>query len=89
MPPLSETYAGLEVTPWLGIFAPTGVPEPVLARLRGEIGRLLNDGEIREKLRGLGGLEPFITTPAEFNAYFRSEYAKYGQVVKAVGVKID
>jgi tripartite-type tricarboxylate transporter receptor subunit TctC len=89
LPPLSDTYPGLEVTPWLGMFAPAGVPAPVLARLRGEFGRLLADGEIREKLRGLGGLEPFITTPEEFTAYFRSEYAKYGQVVKAVGVKID
>ncbi len=89
LPPLSDTYPGLEVTPWLGVFAPTGVPGPILARLRGEFGRLLADGEIRDKLHGLGGLEPFITTPEEFTAYFRTEYAKYGQVVKAVGVKVD
>ena len=87
--PLSDTYPGLEITPWLGMFAPAGVPEPILARLRGEIARLLVDAETRDKLRGLGGLEPFITTPAEFTAYFRAEYAKYGQVVKAVGVKVD
>ena len=89
LPPLSDTYPGLEVTPWLGVFAPTGVPAPVLGRLRGEFSRLLADGDIRDKLHGLGGLEPFITTPEEFTAYFRAEYAKYGQVVKAVGVKVD
>lgn len=89
VPALSETYPGLEVTPWLGMFAPTGVPAPVLSRLRSEIARLLADGEIRDKLRGLGGLEPFVTTPDEFTTFFRAEYAKYGQVVKAVGVKID
>jgi tripartite-type tricarboxylate transporter receptor subunit TctC len=77
VPALSETYPGLEVTPWLGMFA------------RAEIARLLADGEIRDKLRGLGGLEPFVTTPDEFTNFFRAEYAKYGQVVKAVGVKID
>ena len=89
LPPLSDTFPGLEITPWLGMFAPAGVPAPVLARLRAEFGRLLADGEMRGKLRGLGGLEPFITTPEEFTAYFRAEYAKYGQVVKAVGVKVD
>jgi len=89
LPTLSETFPGLEITPWLGMFAPAGVPAPVLARLRGELSRLLADGEIREKLRGLGGLEPWVSTADEFTAYFRAEYAKYGQVVKAVGVKID
>lgn len=89
LPTLSDTFPGLEVTPWLGMFAPTGVPAPVLARLRGEISRVLGDAEMRDKLRGLGGLQPFITTPDEFAAFFRSEYEKYGQVVKAVGVKID
>jgi len=89
VPTLADTYPGLEVTPWLGMFAPTGVPLPVLTRLRGEISRVLGDAEIRDKLRVLGGLQPFITTPEEFAAFFRSEYEKYGQVVKAVGVKVD
>ena len=34
-------------------------------------------------------LEPFISTPEEFAALIRAEYAKYGEVVKAVGAKID
>jgi len=44
---------------------------------------------VRDKVRSVGGLEPFISTPEEFAALIRAEYAKYGEVVKAVGVKID
>lgn len=44
---------------------------------------------LNKELRGLGGLGPFISTPQGFAAFFRAEYAKYGQVVKAVGAKID
>ena len=89
LPRLSEFYPGLEVTPWLGLFAPAGIPAPVLARLRGEASRLLADPGMREKVRHVGGLEPYVTTPEEFAALLRAEYAKYGEIVKALGAKID
>jgi tripartite-type tricarboxylate transporter receptor subunit TctC len=89
LPTLSEFFPGLEVTAWLGIFAPAGVPAPVMSRLHGEINRLLSSAALRDKVLGVGGLEPFVSTPEEFAALIRAEYAKYGEVVKATGVKID
>ena len=89
LPTLGEFFPGLEVTAWIGIFTAAGVPAPVLSRLHGEISRLLSSADMREKVRSVGGLEPFISTPEEFAALIRAEYAKYGEVVKAVGAKID
>ena len=89
LPALSESYPGLEITPWLGMFAPGGVTAPVLEKLRAETGRLLADGDVRERVRSIGGLDPYVTTPREFAAQIRAEYARYGEVVKAVGVTID
>jgi tripartite-type tricarboxylate transporter receptor subunit TctC len=89
LPRLADLYPDLEVTPWLGVFAPTGVRPGVLAKLRGETNRLLGDAAFREQIRNVGGLEPYITTPEEFAALIRAEHAKYGQVVRATGVKID
>ena len=89
LPTLGEFYPGLEVTAWLGIFAPAGVPEPVLAKLHEETNRLLARAELRDKVLGVGGLEPFISTREEFAALIRAEYAKYGEVVKTTGVRID
>jgi len=74
------------VTPWLALFAPAGVSELVLARLRTEVNKLLQDPE---QIRRLGGLEPYLTTPEQFDALLHSEYRKYGEIVKAVGVRID
>jgi tripartite-type tricarboxylate transporter receptor subunit TctC len=89
LPKLSELFPGLEVTPWLALFAPAGLPAAVLARLRDEANRLLVDPEMRERIRRLGGLEPYITAPEEFAALLRSEHARYGEIVKAVGAKVD
>jgi tripartite-type tricarboxylate transporter receptor subunit TctC len=89
LPRLSEFYPDLEVTPWLALFAPAGIPGPILSRIRGETSRLLADEDLRGKIRNVGGLEPYVTTPEEFATQLRSEYAKYGEIVKAVGAKVD
>ena len=89
LPRLGEAYPGLEVTPWIALFGPVGMPAPVLNRVRSETARLLADDETRNAIRKLGGLEPYVTTPEEFAALIRSEHAKYGQVVKATGVRVD
>jgi tripartite-type tricarboxylate transporter receptor subunit TctC len=89
LPRLSELYPDLEVTPWLAVFAPAGTGAPVLQRLRSEASKLLADSEMRERIRNLGGLEPYVTTPEEFAAQLRTEHAKYGQIVKAAGAKVD
>jgi tripartite-type tricarboxylate transporter receptor subunit TctC len=89
LPRLSELYPDLEVTPWLALFAPAGTAHPILLRLRSETNKLLADDDMRAKIANLGGLEPYVSTPEEFAAQLRSEHAKYGRIVKAVGARID
>jgi len=66
-----------------------GIPEAALARLRAEVNKALIAPDIRERLTNAGGVEPWITTPDEFAAEIRSEYAKYAKLVKNVGAKVD
>jgi tripartite-type tricarboxylate transporter receptor subunit TctC len=89
LPRLADFYPELEVTPWLGVFGPRNLPALVLGKLRDETSRLLAEAEFRERIRNLGGLEPYVTTPEEFAAQIRAEHARYAQVVKAAGAKID
>lgn len=89
LPRLADLYPGLEVTPWLALFAPVGLPAGVLARVRADTNRLLADEEMRAGIRKLGGLDPYVTTPDEFSALLRAEYARYGEIVKSVGARID
>jgi tripartite-type tricarboxylate transporter receptor subunit TctC len=89
VPTLGETYPGLEVTPWLALFAPAGIPAPILSKVRDDVNRLLADPDMQARIRKLGGLEPYVTTPEAFATLLRTEYARYGEVVKAVGAKVD
>ena len=89
LPRLADFYPEIEVTPWLGLFGPSGMPSGALSRLRAETRKLLADADFGEKVRNLGGLEPYATTPEEFAALIRAEHAKYARVVKAAGAKVD
>jgi tripartite-type tricarboxylate transporter receptor subunit TctC len=89
LPRLGEFYPGLEANAWLALCGPAGIAEATLSRLRSEARRLLSDSDTLQRLRGLGEAEPYITTPEEFAALVRSDHAKYGEIVKAVGARID
>lgn len=89
LPTIAEFYPGYEVTIWLGLFGAAGTPEPVIASLHTEVNKLLAEPETKRKLNAAGGLEPYITTPAEFADLIHRDYDKYGKIVKSVGVKVD
>jgi tripartite-type tricarboxylate transporter receptor subunit TctC len=89
VPAIAEFYPDFVMIQWYGLFAPAGTPEPALARLRAEVNKALLAPDIRERLTNAGGVEPWITTPDEFAAEIRSEYAKYAKLVKDVGAKVD
>ena len=88
LPTIAETYPGYEVTPWLGFFAPAGVPGPILAKLHDNVNMALADPNVAGRLHS-GGMYPFITTPDQFASFIKAEYVKYGEIVKSVGVKIE
>jgi len=88
LPTIAETYPGYEVTPWLGFFAPAGVPAAILAKLHDNVNKALADPKIAQRLHG-GGMYPFITTRDEFASFIKADYDRYGEIVKAVGVKIE
>ena len=89
LPTIGEFYPGFENSIWLGLFGPAGIPEGTLTRLRTEVRKILELPEVKERMNSAGGLDPYITTPEEFQALIRRDYAKYAKVVKDVGIKLD
>jgi tripartite-type tricarboxylate transporter receptor subunit TctC len=81
-------YPGFEVTAWYAIFGPAGMPDPVLARLNAEIVKSLHTPDLRERFQKLG-VTPVGSTPAELGAHVRAELARWTQVVRTAGVKVD
>ncbi len=89
LPTIGEFYQGYDVTIWLGLFAPAGTPEPILATLRDEVRKALSQPELAEKLNVTGALAPLLDSPEEFSALMRRDYEKYGKLVKEIGVKVE
>jgi len=89
LPIIGEFYPGYEVTIWLGLFVPVGTPAAAISRLRMEVNKALSTPEVKERLNGAGGLEPFATTSEQYAALIRSDYKKYGKLVKDIGARVE
>jgi tripartite-type tricarboxylate transporter receptor subunit TctC len=89
LPTISEFYPGFENSIWLGLFAPAGVSDEVLAKLRTEIRKVLESPDVKQKMNAAGGLDPYLASPDEFAALIKRDYAKYAKVVKDIGLKVD
>ena len=89
LPTVGEFYPGYDVDIWLGLFAPAGTPEPIVARLRKEVQALLERPDVAEKINVSGNLEPLILSPEEFSALIRKDYDKFGRLVKQFNIKIN
>jgi tripartite-type tricarboxylate transporter receptor subunit TctC len=77
-----------EVTTWYGVLAPAGTPRNVVARLNGELVKIMHSPELKERLAATG-TEPLTSTPEEFAAHIKREIAKWGEVVRKAGVRAD
>jgi len=88
-PTLDEAgIKGIDASIWLGLFAPAGTPPAVVARLNAEINKVLQMPDVREKLIN-GGVTPMGGAPDEFAAFVRTDYARWGKIVKDSGVKLE
>ena len=88
IPAIAEVLPGFEIVSWQAIFAPAGVPKPIVDRLAGEMIKAINDPEIKSKLVAQG-IEPGGMSPAELGAFQKSEIDKWAKVIKAGNIKVD
>jgi len=89
VPTIAEAgVPGYEAMTWNGIVAPAGMPRAMIDRLNTELNRALAEPGLQQKLAAIGA-EPAGGTPEEFAKFIRSEYAKWGDVVRRSGAKMD
>ena len=81
-------FAGFDLGNWVAIVGPAGMPKEVIARLNGEIGRILREPATRDKIAAQG-FNIVTSTPDELAAYLRSEHEKWGKLVKVSGAKVE
>ena len=81
-------YPSYEVINWHGLVGPKGLSKDIVERLNKETNEALKSKDVEKVLAG-DGLEPAGGSVAEFAAILKNEVARWGQVVKQAGVKVD
>ena len=81
-------YKGLEADTFQGMFAPAGVPKPIIARLHGELMKIMASQDMRDRLTAIA-MTPVGNTPEEFTAQVKADIARWGKVIRDGGIKVD
>ncbi len=87
-PRLQEVYPGINVTVWFSIFAPAGTPEPIIAKVAAAFNQVAGDADIRKLLLGFA-MVPNAGSPAELAALLRSDYDKYGRIIREFNIHAE
>jgi len=77
-----------EVVLWTSLFAPAGTPPAIVRRLQGEIAKILQIPEIRERMTAIG-IDPIGGTPEELAAQLRADLIRWTKVARTAGIKAN
>ena len=88
VPTMASTFKGFSIDTWWGLVAPKDTPKPVVDKLNRAFVAALQAPETKTRFGALLA-EPVPTTPQQFESFMASERAKYKDVVKLSGAKVD
>ncbi|MGH8649076.1 MAG: Bug family tripartite tricarboxylate transporter substrate binding protein [Burkholderiales bacterium] len=89
VPTLDESgLRGYEASTFIGVLAPAGTPNAVVAQLNAAMRKVMDTAAVRDKFLGLGA-EPGSSSPEEFRKLIADELAKWRDVAKKAGLKFD
>jgi tripartite-type tricarboxylate transporter receptor subunit TctC len=89
VPAIAESVPGYNGTLWIGLFAPAGVPQDVLAKLQEAARQAMAAPDLREKLEQQGVEIAAPTSPEQFAKLLQDDIAKWARIVKASGAAVD
>ena len=88
LPTIGETVKGYEFTSWMGTFAPAGTPKAIVDKLNAELKKAVADRDVAANLTAQT-LDPMHMTPEEFAVQLKTDFDKFGNVVKISGARLD
>ncbi len=88
LPPLADTFPGYEVNSWYGILLPAGAPDWLVQRYFQEFGDALRTPEVT-RLMNDNGLDVEATTPAAFTARIAADIAKWRELQRVTGIRVE
>ena len=88
LPAIAETVPGVAMDVWLGVFMPGATPRDIVAKVNGDIARVLNSPEVRSSLAAQG-IETLTSTPEALAQTIRDDHARWGRVITEANIKAD
>ncbi len=88
IPSIAETVAGYDAQLWIGLLAPRGTPAVVIARLHRDVTTLLRQADVKTAY-DRAGTYVTPTDPVVFGEYVKTEFLKWGKVVRDVKLQIN
>jgi tripartite-type tricarboxylate transporter receptor subunit TctC len=85
---VEQGMSQLRSSVWFAVVAPQGLPQPIADRINAETNKLLKDAEFRTRIQTLGAA-PMGGSAADFRKLYDEEWARWAEVVKVSGAKID
>ncbi len=79
---------GYEVASWIGLAAPAGTPDEIVNKINADVTKIVNQPEVRQRIQGLG-LELALMPPRTFGEFMAKDQAKWAEVVKKSGARLD
>ena len=90
VPTIAESgLAGYEAASWYGLVAPHGTPREIVDKLSAETRRIFGEATFREKFLAPNMIFSIAGSPEEFAARIRTDYVKWGKVIKDANVKVE
>jgi tripartite-type tricarboxylate transporter receptor subunit TctC len=89
VPTMAESgFPGMTGGSWIGMVAPAKTPDAIVDRLSAEMQKVLEQPDIHERLIDYG-IEPVGGTPAQFDAFIRSESTRWGDVIRKADIRLE
>jgi tripartite-type tricarboxylate transporter receptor subunit TctC len=88
IPAVAEALPGFEIVGWYGVIGPANMPAPLVAKLHGELVKILNQPDVKSRIES-DGSEPVGSSPEEFRRYMQADMAKWAKLVKESGAKLN
>jgi tripartite-type tricarboxylate transporter receptor subunit TctC len=88
VPTLAESFPGLEVFTWIGVWAPRGTPAPILQRLQAAFNAATKLPEVQKAIADAGN-DPMSSTPAQMQANVDQESERFGKLIKAKNITVN
>jgi tripartite-type tricarboxylate transporter receptor subunit TctC len=88
LPPCAEALPGLVALNWWGVFMPAGTPKAILDKFHADIVKVMQDGDLKKRFADLG-VDAVSSTPEQFVSFIRADVAKYAELIKEAGIKVE